>query len=1383
MLAMAQMLRTDENIGNALLVALGALFLLIAFPFYPLPLAIALAALAGAIAYKLPPAGTIAAMLFAFPAVAYQAPVLAWVFTVAIAITLFEAFGHWSVISFLQIAILAPFAPHPFSLVSGFLFLLLAVAAFRFGSRRSFSISLPAIFVVLLLSTIWLAPTSSFITISKDYESLYGPAMAELQNNARPEVELAFVVPEAANALFSLTDFSRSITPVSDALAKIADNAVKLLASDFALVQLAAWAIALFAAASLPAQFEHRHKQAIAACALFLVPISNLLLAPAFNNPVEPLGFLYCALSAGAIAAMEQYGISLSREKQVERREKQKAFGKFGDGSLPDAGADSLEQVGGYEDVKSELREAIVTPLKKPEFAYAYNIKPPKGVLLFGPPGTGKTLLMRALANELDIGFRYVKCSELLSEWYGESLPYDEKITIMEGGRIRLEEIGTVVEGKMRAKVLSFDANGKAVFADIKDYMKHKCTSPIYEVRTRTGRRIRVTGYHSLFTLDGYSVKSVKTSELVAGVSHIAIPSQIPAPSSPVEKLEFLRLLREKDFGLKVRGARLPLEKAVAALGEKKACKILGLKSAAYLRNVVRLGIGVRASRFLRLMGEAGVGFDAKGVEVFAGKNGLAGEIAINEDFALFLGLWVAEGSYNSGHTVRISTSEKEVAQVAGLCRRLFGRATAYKKKNSNGRDIHIGSRALYVLMRHCLSLEDGAERKKAPQIAFSFSDASLSSFVRGYFSGDGSVYANQKGFGTIEAGTVSRQLADQLLYLLLRFGIVASVYGKNEKHGLPSHRVCMAGEPLRAFAGKIGFAFAEKQARLEKCALLGGWHRGRQVPISGAMRGFVSQHAPDHCKCATIGAGMLSSLAADAGDDSAGAIAANDIYWDRVEEVRCVAGEEYVYDISVEPCQNFAGGFGGIFAHNSEKNLSEVFTIARKSAPFLLFFDEIDSIGKKRDSYTSDDVAPRVMSVLLQELDGFAANPKKPVIFVGATNLPDQLDPALMRPGRFDKIIYMHLPDKDARAAIFKVNLRKLPVADDIDYARLAQITERYSGADIKNICTEASRLAAREAMSAGAVVKITMAHLSGVIKRVKPSNSLDSLENYERFRLDFERRSGAEEKKPDERGVRWEDVAGLQEVRRILLESIEIPLLHEDLMKEMDVKPSKGLLLFGPPGCGKTMIVKAAANELNANFLTISGSELMRSRDKAPSAYVKEVFNRARESPPALIFIDEIEALAPNREEYRGGILTELLQELDGVKELKNVMIIGATNKPFSLDGAILRPGRFDKILYIPPPDAPARRQVFAIGLAKFLKNVDLDRLADATEGYSGADISSICQEVKMGLVREKLKGKPADVTTQSVLAVAAARKPSITAKDLREYVSFTEEYGERK
>jgi SpoVK/Ycf46/Vps4 family AAA+-type ATPase len=318
---------------------------------------------------------------------------------------------------------------------------------------------------------------------------------------------------------------------------------------------------------------------------------------------------------------------------------------------------------------------------------------------------------------------------------------------------------------------------------------------------------------------------------------------------------------------------------------------------------------------------------------------------------------------------------------------------------------------------------------------------------------------------------------------------------------------------------------------------------------------------------------------------------------------------------------------------------------------------------------------------------------------------------------------------------------------------------------------------------MEKQALVQIGQKQVESTIKKLKPSVTLDQMESYEKFRMDFERRSEAPEKAPDEKATRWSDVAGLEDVRQILLEAIELPLLHEDLMKEMDVKPSKGLLLFGPPGCGKTLIVKAAANELNANFLAISGSELMRGHDRNPAAYVKEVFNRARESAPALVFIDEIEALAPNRDEFRGGILTELLQELDGVRELKNVMLVGATNKPSALDPAILRPGRFDKILYIPPPDAPARKQIFTNGLAKFLKNVDISALSAQTEGFSGADLSSICQEVKMGAVRSRLSGKEERITTKEVQDVIAKRRPSITQKDLRAYSAFKEEYGERR
>lgn len=257
MLATVQMLRSDENVGGAILVALGALFLLASFPFYPLYLVPVLAAGAGALAYRQPPLGTILAMFLALPAIAYQAPVLAWVFLIVLAITLFEAFEHWSTISFLQIAILAPFAPFPFSILSGLLFLALAIAAFRFGSSHSFAVSLPAIFIVLLLSSLWLFPTASFITISKSYNSLYGPPMDELQNNGKPEASIGELVPAFSIAIGEFFSLDNALQ-LSGALGKISDNVLKLLVNDSAIMQLVVWAIALFACGMLPAQFEHQ---------------------------------------------------------------------------------------------------------------------------------------------------------------------------------------------------------------------------------------------------------------------------------------------------------------------------------------------------------------------------------------------------------------------------------------------------------------------------------------------------------------------------------------------------------------------------------------------------------------------------------------------------------------------------------------------------------------------------------------------------------------------------------------------------------------------------------------------------------------------------------------------------------------------------------------------------------------------------------------------------------------------------------------------------------------------------------------------------------------------------------------------------------------------
>jgi len=473
-----------------------------------------------------------------------------------------------------------------------------------------------------------------------------------------------------------------------------------------------------------------------------------------------------------------------------------------------------------------------------------------------------------------------------------------------------------------------------------------------------------------------------------------------------------------------------------------------------------------------------------------------------------------------------------------------------------------------------------------------------------------------------------------------------------------------------------------------------------------------------------------------------------------------------------------------------SEKNVQEVFANARKNAPTVLFFDELDSVAKKRSTMgeSLDTVGPRVLSELLQQMDG-AAKSKGTVMVVGATNLPNELDPAMLRPGRLDKIIYMHLPDPAARRAIFAVGMRKLPVSDDVDMDVLVKKTDRFSGADIKNIVNEAKGLAAKEASVKGVVVPISMSHFLQILNNVKPSTSLSQLETYEQFRLDFERRSGAgkpkEEAKTEAKAdLGWKDVAGLDQVKEALLEAIELPLLHEDEMKKFNVRPSKGILLFGPPGTGKTLIVRAAANELNSSFQTMSAADVMKKGYTEAVNVIKETFNRARENTPAIIFVDEIETFAPARS--MGGsseIIGQFLTEMDGVKGLKGVVIIAATNKPDLMDPAIMRPGRFDKIFYIPPPDLPGRKEIFRIHLGEFGLSVDLDKLASATENFSGADIAEVCRNVKMKALKDKIAGKSFKIGTEDIVSVIKTRRPSISASVLAEYDQFMQDYGERR
>ena len=476
---------------------------------------------------------------------------------------------------------------------------------------------------------------------------------------------------------------------------------------------------------------------------------------------------------------------------------------------------------------------------------------------------------------------------------------------------------------------------------------------------------------------------------------------------------------------------------------------------------------------------------------------------------------------------------------------------------------------------------------------------------------------------------------------------------------------------------------------------------------------------------------------------------------------------KELKYSFLYVKCSDLLGAEYG----KTEKNMAKLFKIANKNAPCILFFDEIDTIGKSRDKVT-DSNASRILSSFLQEMDGFKT--KKKTIVLGATNVPHMLDHALMRPGRFDKIIYMHLPDAKGREKIFKIHCDKLPLTK-IDLKALSRVTERFSGADIENICREARANAAERASKKGKVVPLTMDDFLPVIKHIKPSTSIEKLEMYERFKITYQRRVLQEEQEEEYQQVKMTDIAGLDKPKKFIKEAIDIPLLRPDLIEQYKVSPPTGLLMFGPPGCGKTMLAKAVTNSLDVKFMQISGADLIRGGITQAVKELHKTFNLARENCPAVLFIDEIDSITSSDSMFGKSLIGQLLIEMDGVKKLPKVIVIGTTNKPWLLDPALMRPGRFDKIVYIGPPDASARKSIFVKQLNHIKGKVDYDYLAKLSEGYTGADIVAICQEVKMQLVRKKMSGHVPRISDSIIIDVLHQHDPSVNKEQLNTYINY--------
>jgi transitional endoplasmic reticulum ATPase len=433
-------------------------------------------------------------------------------------------------------------------------------------------------------------------------------------------------------------------------------------------------------------------------------------------------------------------------------------------------------------------------------------------------------------------------------------------------------------------------------------------------------------------------------------------------------------------------------------------------------------------------------------------------------------------------------------------------------------------------------------------------------------------------------------------------------------------------------------------------------------------------------------------------------------------------------------------------FYGESEARLREMFEQAQKNSPSIIFIDELDAIAPKREEVTGE-VERRVVAQLLALMDGLSGRGN--VIVIGATNRPRALDPALRRPGRFDREIEIGVPDKQGRHEILQIHTRGMPLSEDVGLERLGRMAHGYTGADLAALCRETAMKSLRRYLP-----EINLEE-----ERIPP-NVLEKMEvRMEDFLNAYKEitPTAMREVYIEVPTVRWSDIGGLQDVKQELREAVEWPLKNPKMFKRLGIRPPKGILLYGPPGCGKTLLARGVATESEANFITIKGPEVFSKWVGESEKAIREVFRKGRMSAPAVIFFDEIDSLLPRRGSGYGDsrvterVISQLLTEMDGIVALEDIVVIAATNRPDIVDPAVLRPGRFDRLIYVPEPDVESRLEIFKIYTKNMplAKDVDLEQLTTTTKSYSGADIEALCREAAMLALRRDIDAKEVMMT----------------------------------
>ena len=1031
----------------------------------------------------------------------------------------------------------------------------------------------------------------------------------------------------------------------------------------------------------------------------------------------------------------------------------------------------TYEDIGGLKEEITKIREMVELPLKHPEIFIKLGIEPPKGILLYGPPGTGKTLLAKAVANEVEANFILVNGPELVNKFYGECVAEDSMVLTNGSG---IKTIKEAINDKISKHIAGINMdNQKAEILPISD-VYDKGIQNTLKIKTPHGE-LELTPTSKLLKLNDLElewcfVKDLKEGDKVAISKRLPFVEKIP---SAINYFDDKTILKGK-----------VVEELLNQFKPKEIAKELGISNKKYQDHKYNKSAPAwLIKKLLKIINR-----QVKGSFELSRQNRRLPS-KLDEKLMYILGLLTGDGhlrySYKDKQvtTIALSNSDKN---IINLYKQYLKDLFNVKELKSSGKyDYYFNSPQIGTFLSNLgIPFRNKSKIVLVPDYIVFLPDNLISHYLRGIYDTDGYVHLPKSGKQIIYY-TMSQKMTNSLKMLLLRFNIQSNI--RRKKDG--TYEISINNKnSINIFKEKIGFNHKERKTRLDKEIktkyIKPSYDR---VPINNYLKNIIKKlniskrylllkginldvngldtkqvsKLIDIFNKNKVNQGIINKIKL---------LNENDILWSPIREIK--NSNAHVYDLTIPKYHNFIAN--GFIVHNSEKKVREIFENAEKQAPSIIFFDEIDSIAPKREE-TYGELERRMVSQLLGMMDGLKSRGK--VIVIAATNRPNSLDPALRRPGRFDREISISVPNKEGRLNILKIHARNMPMAKDVNLNQLAEITHGFVGADIAALCREA----------AINVLRRILPDLKLGEKEEIPKELLEKLivsDKDFREALKIVRPSALREVLIEKPNVKWEDVGGSKEIQQELKEAIEWPLKHPTAFKRIGVKAPKGILLYGPPGTGKTLLAKAVANESEANFILIRGPELLNKYVGESEKGVKKIFEKARQASPSIIFFDEIDSIAPHRGLSHDSQVTErvvntLLSEMDGLEELNDIVVLAATNRPDMIDGALLRPGRFDRLLFVGAPSKDERLEILKIHSKNMplSKDVNLAKIAEKTEGYTGADLEAVCREAGLLALRKDIKAK--EVNNKFFEEALKKIRSSVSKELIDKYKAVEENY----